>query len=106
MSQHRSAIRAAVGASVCPSCTAPLVQPLYALPRDRKWLMELWCPNCDWGEEATLDGTQFDRFDADLEAGLEQVANCLVQLTASNMRDYGRRFTAALNADALLPEDF
>lgn len=99
-------MRTSTEAHVCPSCSLPLVQPEDCEPAGRNWRVWLWCPNCPWSGEALLDQEQVDRFEAELDEGIGQLATTLTLVTASNMRDYADRFTAALAADAILPDDF
>jgi hypothetical protein len=47
-----------------------------------------------------------DAFDEVLDEGTEQLVMDLKQLMHANMSDEIERFVAALEAEALLPEDF
>jgi hypothetical protein len=55
--------------------------------------------------EALLDQGQMDDLDEALDDGFALLA-ALAQVTRANMQEYVERFTAALVADAVLPEDF
>ena len=68
--------------------------------------MRLRCPSCDWSGEALLDQGQMERLDEQLDDGFASLAAALAQLTQANMREQVERFTAALAAEAILPEDF
>ena len=59
--------------------------------------MRLRCPSCDWSGEALLDQGQMERLDEQLDDGFASLAAALAQV---------ERFTAALAAEAILPEDF
>jgi hypothetical protein len=106
MSTSRTATGLTAGAHVCRVCALPLVQPQDAERTGRGWLVELYCPSCDWSGEALLDQGQMDDLDAAVDDGFPSLATALAQLTRANMQEYAGRFTAALAADAVLPEDF
>jgi hypothetical protein len=53
-----------------------------------------------------LDQGEMDDLDDAVDDGLALLAAALAQVTRANMQDYVERFTAALAADAVLPEDF
>ena len=106
MSTLRTAAEQTAGAHVCRFCTLPLVQPQDAERTGRDWLVQLYCPSCGWSGEALLDQAQMDALDAAVDDGFALLAAALAQFTQANMQEYGERFTAALAADAVLPEDF
>jgi hypothetical protein len=106
MNASRTATGRTAGAHVCRLCTLPLVQPQDAERTGRDWLVELYCPSCDWSGEAQLDQGQMDDLDAAMDDGFALLAAALAQVTRANMQEYAGRFTAALAADAVLPEDF
>ena len=106
MSASRTATGRTAGAHVCRLCTLPLVQPQDAERTGRDWLVQLHCPSCGSSGEALLDQGQMDALDAALDDGFALLAAALAQLTQANMHEYVERFTAALAADAVLPEDF
>jgi hypothetical protein len=66
----------------------------------------LRCPNCGWAGEELLDQETADRFDDEIERGTDHLLALLAVVTELNMREYADRFAAALQADAILPEDF
>ena len=106
MSTLRTATEQAAGAHVCRSCTLPLVQPQDAERTGRCWLVQLHCLSCGWSGEAMLDQGQMDDLDEAVDDGFALLAAALAQVTRANMQEYVERFTAALAADAVLPEDF
>jgi hypothetical protein len=106
MSNLRSATERTAGAHVCRSCRLALVQPQDGERTGRDWLVQLYCPSCGWSGQTTLDQGQMDDLDAAIDEGFALLAAALAQLTRANMHDYAARFTAALAADAVLPEDF
>ena len=106
MSTLRTAAEQTAGAHVCRFCTLPLVQPQDAERTGRDWLVQLYCPSCGWSGEAMLDQGQMDDLDEAVDDGFAMLAAALAQLTRANMHEYAERFTAALAANAVLPEDF
>jgi hypothetical protein len=106
MSTLRTATGQTAGAHVCRICTLPLVQPQDAERTGRDWLVQLYCPSCGWSGEALLDQAQMDDLDEALDDGFALLAAALAQLTRANMQEYVERFTTALVAGAVLPEDF
>jgi hypothetical protein len=92
---------------VCPCCDLPLVQPVdWECAGEDHWLISLLCPSCEWAGERILTDERVERFEGELDEGLREVHFLLARITKSNMRDYAARFTAALAAGSILPEDF
>jgi hypothetical protein len=106
MSALRITTEEAAGAQVCRLCSLPLVQLQNAERTGRAWLVQLYCPNCRWRDEELLDQGQMDHLDEALDDGFALLAAALAQVTRANMQEYVERFTAALAAEAVLPEDF
>jgi hypothetical protein len=92
---------------VCPSCTSELVQPVaWDEASDGRWELLLSCPNCWWETEGVYDEEQVLSLEERLDEGLAEMLRDLQRLTQANMADQLERFTAALRADLILPEDF
>ena len=106
MSTLRSATGQTAGAHVCRLCALPLVQPQDAERTGRDWLVQLYCPSCRWSGEELLDQGQMDHLDEAVDSGFAMLAAALAQATRANMQGHLERFTAALAANAVLPEDF
>jgi hypothetical protein len=68
--------------------------------------LSLLCPSCGWAGQRILTDERIQRFEDELDQGLRQVHFQLARMTKSNMREYAERFTAALTAGWILPEDF
>jgi hypothetical protein len=95
------------GLHICPDCESQLVQPIsWAEAGDTEWQLELYCPNCEWEGGGVYDQQQIERFEDTLEAGVEDILTDLKRLTHANMTAEVDRFSAALRADLILPEDF
>ncbi len=92
---------------VCPSCKAGLVYPVdWEEASTTHWEVELRCPNCEWSEVGKFDQATVDKFDEQLDLGTEALVKDLRRLVQANMEAEADRFAAALNANAILPEDF
>jgi hypothetical protein len=92
---------------VCPSCASPLMQALSwsERPSDR-WELERECPNCWWTETAVHGREQVEQFEDHLDEGLAAMLVDLQRLAVANMGEEIERFSRALGADLILPEDF
>jgi hypothetical protein len=96
-----------VGLHICPDCASTLVHPLdwHEAPRGF-WELTLHCPNCGRLDAGVFDQDQVDALEERLDEGLGSMLSDLRHLTQSNMTEEIERFTRALEADLLLPEDF
>jgi hypothetical protein len=95
------------GLHVCPECQSPLVQPIsWEEAGASQWQLELLCPNCDWEGGGVYNQHQIERFEDTLETGVQEILQDLQRLTYANMTAEIDRFSAALRADLILPEDF
>jgi hypothetical protein len=92
---------------VCPRCSAGLVYPLdWEEVEPTRWEVELRCPNCEWHQVETFPQDVVDRFDDELDQGMDALLRDLRQLTRANMEEEIARFTLALSSDAIWPMDF
>jgi hypothetical protein len=95
------------GLHVCPQCESDLVQPIdWSEAPQGLWDLLLQCPNCFWRDEGVFEQDQVDQLEEQLDEGLTEMLSDLRRLTQANMTEEIERFTAALNADLILPEDF
>lgn len=95
------------GLHVCPDCHCHLVQPVeWAEAPHGAWELLLECPNCFWFETGVFAQEEVDQLEERLDDGLTDMLSDLRRLTQANMTEEIERFTAALNADLILPEDF
>jgi hypothetical protein len=91
----------------CPSCECDLVYPVeWEEVSPTHWEVLLRCPNCEWNEVGTFDQPTVDRFDKRLDTGTETLSGDLRRLQQANMEEEIVRFARALDAGAILPEDF
>ena len=92
---------------ICAECSSNLVYPTeWEEAGPENWRVALRCPNCEWSAVGVFPQDLVDRFDEELDHGTEQVVSDLKQLMQANMTEEIDRFVAALEAGALLPEDF
>ena len=92
---------------LCPECARGLVYPVeWEEAGPKHWEVELYCPNCDWYDIGVWDQDTVDRFDEELDHGTELLSRDLKRLVQANMEDGIERFVKALDAGAILPEDF
>ena len=92
---------------VCRECASELVYPTEWEEAGLEcWRVALRCPNCEWTAQGVFPQDMVDRFDERLDEGTEQVVGDLKQLMHANMSEEIDRFVTALDAGALLPEDF
>jgi hypothetical protein len=95
------------GLHVCPVCESELVQPVaWSEASDGRWDLVLHCPNCYWSTEGVFAESEVHALEEQLDQGLADMIRDLQRLTQANMADHVERFSAALEADLILPEDF
>jgi hypothetical protein len=91
----------------CPRCERDLVYPVeWEEVSPTHWEVLLRCPNCGWSEGGTFDQATVDRFDEHLEIGTDLLRGDLRRMQQANMAEQIEQFARALEADAILPEDF
>jgi hypothetical protein len=92
---------------ICPCCDRDLVFPVeWEEVSPTHWEVLLRCPNCEWTEVDTFDQPTVDRFDEKLDIGTEILLRDLKRLEQANMEEEIDRFVRAIDAGAILPEDF
>ena len=92
---------------VCGTCDSELVYPVdWEEAGDTHWEVTLRCPNCEWSGTGVFEQDVVERFDEELDRGTEALVRDLKRLSHANMEDEIERFTSALEADHIVPEDF
>jgi hypothetical protein len=92
---------------ICPECSSELVYPIeWDEAGPENWRVSLRCPNCEWTATGIFSQGAVDTFDEVLDEGTEQLVTDLKRLMHANMTEEISRFVDALDAEALLPEDF
>ena len=92
---------------VCLDCSSHLVYPVaWEEAGPEHWSVHLRCPNCEWSETAVFSQDVVDPFDEELDNGTQALVRDLREFMRANMAEEIDRFAAAIQADAILPEDF
>ena len=92
---------------ICLECSSELVYPIeWEEAGPENWRVTLRCPNCEWVVTGIFAQDVVDTFDEVLDEGTERLVTDLKSLMHANMSEEIDRFVAALDAEALLPEDF
>jgi hypothetical protein len=88
-------------------CYSELVYPVHwdeAGPEN--WNVLLHCPNCDVYREGIFTQDTVEAFDEELDRGGDALARDYKRLMRANLAEEIERFAGALQAGAILPEDF
>jgi hypothetical protein len=92
---------------VCVECDSGLVYPVqWDEAGPENWSVLLHCPNCDVFREGVFSQDNVELFDEELDRGADVLARDYKRLMRVNMADEIDRFVGALDAGAILPEDF
>lgn len=92
---------------VCVACASGLVYPIEWEEADEThWEVTLRCPNCEWTTGGVFEQAVVERFDEELDRGTEALVRDLKRLMHANMEDEIDRFTIALDAGHIVPDDF
>jgi hypothetical protein len=92
---------------VCVECESELVYPVqWEEAGPENWSVLLHCPNCDVFREGVFSQDNVELFDEELDRGADSLARDYKRLMRANMADEIDRFVGALDAGAILPEDF
>ena len=92
---------------VCLGCESELVYPVeWEEAGPENWSVLLHCPNCDLHREGVFCQDTVEAFDEELDRGADMLAGDYKRLMRANMAEEIERFVGALNAGAILPEDF
>ena len=92
---------------VCTACSSELVYPTgWDEVDDENWQVQLRCPDCEHLREGVFAQATVEAFDEQLDTGTDALTADYRRLCRANMAEEVERFTAALDSDAILPEDF
>jgi hypothetical protein len=92
---------------VCTVCSSELVYPTDWREVDRRrWEIHLRCPNCQWASAGVWEHDAVEALDEVLDRGTRTLMGDLRHLARANMEEEVERFSSALRADVILPEDF
>jgi hypothetical protein len=91
----------------CTCCGSRLLQLVDAEPHaPGGWDALLECPECWTAVDQHLEDDAMEDFDRAFDDGVRELVAELRRMTFRNMLEDVERFVAALQADAILPEDF
>ena len=91
----------------CNSCNSNLVYPItWEEASEDSWAVSLRCPDCEERREGVFNQSSVEAFDEELDLGTEALTSDYRRLCRANMADEIDLFVAAIQADAILPEDF
>jgi hypothetical protein len=92
---------------VCVECDSELVYPVqWEEAGPENWSVVVHCPNCEIFREGVFTQENVELFDEELDRGADALARDYKRLMRANMADEIERFAGALEAGAILPEDF
>ena len=92
---------------LCVGCSSELVYPVqWEEAGPENWRVLLHCPNCDVYREGIFSQDNVEEYDEELDRGADALARDYKRLMRANMADELERFVGALEAGAILPEDF
>ena len=92
---------------ICTECSSELVYPLqWEESGPENWNVLLHCPNCDVYREGIFSQETVECFDEELDRGADVLARDYKRLMRANMAAEIECFVGALQADAILAEDF
>lgn len=95
------------GLHVCPGCDSELVQPAWWEEAEGgAWRVALRCPECEHRHEGVFPQATVDAYDEQLDAGSEELTAAYRSAVRENLAGELERFAGALQAGAILPEDF
>jgi hypothetical protein len=92
---------------VCIQCSCDLVYPVeWEESGPENWSVLLHCPNCEVHRQGIFSQDTLEAVDEELDRGADALTRDHERLMRANMAEEIERFVGALNADAILPEDF
>jgi hypothetical protein len=91
---------------LCVACGSRLVHPVSWEETPNGFAVLLRCPECLIHVLDEFSDAELARYDAVLDNGGRVLIADLKMLARANMKDYVRRFSSALDAGHIQPEDF
>jgi hypothetical protein len=91
----------------CINCGSALVHPIQWEPAgEDKWSVLLRCPECEVHRLGVFPQAHLDALDEELDRGDAELRDAYIALVRENMNAEVEVFANALEAGAILPEDF
>jgi hypothetical protein len=95
------------GLHICPNCSSRFVQPVEWEPAgDESWSVLLRCPECEVFQAGVYAQPELDAYDVELDRAEALLRVAYAQVSNENMAAEIDAFALALDAGAILPEDF
>ena len=96
------------GLHVCPECHGAFVVPgdVYEVVGAGRCRLELQCVDCGWERVGIYADAELEALDRELDRGYADLLWALEVLWIGNEEEAISRFSGALEAGAILPEDF
>ena len=92
---------------LCNSCDGTLVFPVkWEEAGHSAWAVSLRCPDCEDRRDGVFNQATVEAFDEELDIGTAALTSDYRRLCRANMAEEIDLFVTALEADAILPEDF
>jgi hypothetical protein len=91
---------------ICLACGSRLVHPVSWEETPDGFEVLLRCPECLIHAHDEFSDAELARYDTVLDDGARVLIADLQMLARANMNDYVRRFSSALHAGHIQPEDF
>jgi hypothetical protein len=91
---------------LCVACGSRLVHPVSWEETADGFAVLLRCPECLVHVQDEFSDAELDRYDTVLDNGGRVLIADLKMLARANMKDYVRRFSSALQAGHIQPDDF
>lgn len=91
---------------ICVACGSRLVHPVSWEETPNGFEVLLRCPECLIHIQDEFSDAELARYDTVLDDGGRVLIADLKMLARANMKDYVRRFSSALHAGHIQPEDF
>lgn len=105
--QQTAATAPAQGLHACERCASELVQPeWWEEAGGGSWRVGLRCPECEHRREGVFAQRIVDDYDERLNEGSDALATAYRRAVRDNLVAEMERFSGALRAGAILPEDF
>ena len=91
---------------MCVACGSRLVHPVSWEETPDGFAVVLRCPECLIHVQDEFSDAELARYETVLDDGARVLIADLKMLSRANMKDYVRRFSSALHAGHIQPEDF
>jgi hypothetical protein len=93
--------------TVCRACSSDYVIPTDWAEHDgARWWIRLRCGECGEAREVVVPDAAAQRYDRELNRGMDEIATVLHRLDLERMAEAAERFASALEHDLVDADDF